>query len=110
MVTERDRALAGDAVDARLAAMIEPGSLLEATPECLVVAQVDGRILFANRHAERLTGFEREDLVGQSVELLIAADVLDLEPGSRLEAVCRTAPGPIFPCRCRWGTSTVPSG
>ena len=37
MVTERDRASALDTADARFAAMIEPGSLLEATPECLVV-------------------------------------------------------------------------
>ncbi len=90
MVTERDRAPADDVADARLAAMIEPGSLLEATPECLVVARVDGRILFANRHVETLTGFRRDELVGQSVELLIAADVLEQDPGSRIEAVCRT--------------------
>jgi diguanylate cyclase (GGDEF)-like protein/PAS domain S-box-containing protein len=93
MVAERDRALARDAADAHLAAMIEPGSLLEATPECLVVAHADGRIVFANRHVERLTGFSREELVGQSVELLIAADLIDLDPGSRVETVCRTNDG-----------------
>jgi len=36
----------GDAALARLARLIEPGSLLEATPECLVVARTDGRIIF----------------------------------------------------------------
>ena len=82
---------AGRAVGmARLAALIEPGSLLEATPECLVVAHADGRILFANHRVEQLTGFDRAELVGQSVELLIAADVLELAPGARVEAVCRT--------------------
>ena len=44
-------ARAGDAALARLARLIEPGSLLEATPECLVVAHADGRIVFANHHA-----------------------------------------------------------
>jgi diguanylate cyclase (GGDEF)-like protein/PAS domain S-box-containing protein len=96
MVNERDRVSAGAAdADARLATMIEPGSLLEATPECLVVARTDGRIVFANSHVERLTGFGRDELVGSSVELLIAADLLDLEPGSRIEAVCRAHTGDV---------------
>ncbi|MEX1263417.1 MAG: PAS domain S-box protein, partial [Actinomycetota bacterium] len=103
MVTERDRALADDAADARLAAMIEPGSLLEATPECLVVARADGRILFANHHVEQLTGFGRDELVGHSVELLIAADLLDEEPGSRIEAVCRTSDGRDLPVEVHIG-------
>ena len=96
MVDERDRvsAVAADA-EARLAAMIEPGSLLEATPECLVVARADGCIVFANRHVEQLTGFGRAELVGSSVELLIAADLLDLHPGSRIEAVCRAQDGDV---------------
>jgi len=38
-----------------LSALIEAGSVLEATPECLVVAHADGRIVFANRHVETLT-------------------------------------------------------
>ena len=70
MVMEREEGQRADAVASRLATLIEPGSLLEATPECLVVAHADGRILFANHRVEQLTGFDRSDLVGQSVELL----------------------------------------
>ena len=81
----------GDASEPRLTDLIEPGSLLEATPECLVVAQSDGRIVYANRHVEELTGFPREELVGNSIELLIAAELLDLPEGSRIEAMCRHA-------------------
>ena len=103
MVTERDRALADDAAGARLAAMIEPGSLLEATPECLVVARADGRILFANRHLEQLTGFGHDELVGQSVELLIAADLLDENRDSRIEAICRTSDGGELPVEVHVG-------
>ena len=40
--------------------------LLEATPECLVVAARDGRIVFANHRVEELTGFGRDELVGRS--------------------------------------------
>ena len=59
MATERDRVPVADAAATRLATTIEPGSLLEATPECLVVAEADGRIVFANRLVELLTGFGR---------------------------------------------------
>lgn len=43
-------------VRAPLSALIEPGSLLEATPECLVVTAADGMIVFANHRVEQLTG------------------------------------------------------
>ncbi|MGZ8582256.1 MAG: PAS domain-containing protein [Actinomycetota bacterium] len=103
MATERDRTpVADDAAD-RLAEMIEPGSLLEATPECLVVTRADGRILFANRRVAQLTGFDRDELVGRSVELLVAADILDLELGSRVEAVCRTSTGGDVPVEVHMG-------
>ena len=91
MVTERDPASALDAAGARLAALIEPGSLLEATPECLVVASTDARIVFANQRVQELTGFGRDELVGRSVELLVAADLLDLGAGDRVVAVCGTS-------------------
>ena len=76
--TERARETAGT----RLSGLIEPGSLLEATPECLVVAHADGRILFANRRVETLTGFSHDELLGRPVDELVGADVLVHEPGS----------------------------
>jgi len=88
--------------------LIEPGSLLEATPECLVVAQSDGRIVYANRHAEELTGFSRRELVGSSIELLIAADLLDLPEGARVEATCRHARLAPIPVEAHIGTLEVP--
>ena len=36
--------------------VLTPGSLLEATPESLVVAETDGEIVYANAACERLTG------------------------------------------------------
>jgi diguanylate cyclase (GGDEF)-like protein/PAS domain S-box-containing protein len=87
---------------------IEPGSLLEATPECLVVARGDGQIVYANRRAQELTGFSRDELVGSPIELLIAADVLDLPEGSRIEATCRRADQPPIPIEAHIGTLDVP--
>jgi diguanylate cyclase (GGDEF)-like protein/PAS domain S-box-containing protein len=88
---------------ARLARLLEPGSLLEATPECLVVAQTDGRIIFANHHAETLTGYSREDLVGRQVDLLIPDGLLGREPGDRIETLCRRRDGHTIPVEAHLG-------
>jgi diguanylate cyclase (GGDEF)-like protein/PAS domain S-box-containing protein len=92
----------------RLTDQIEPGSLLEATPECLVVALSDGLIVYANRHVEELTGFTRGELIGGSIELLIAADLLDLPEGSRVEATCRRAHHPPIPIEAHVGMLAAP--
>lgn len=97
-----------DAASARLARLIEPGSLLEATPECLVITRADGRILFANHHLERLTGFSREELVGGSVEKLLTGDLLAGEPGTRVETVCRHRGGDPIPVEVHLGAIEGP--
>ncbi len=88
---------------ARVAASIEAGSLLEATPECLVVTRADGEILYANRRARELTGLGEDELVGTAIELLIAADVLSLPPDARVEALCRRRGGEEFPVEVNVG-------
>ena len=93
---------------ARLARLIEPGSLLEATPECLVIAQTDGRIIFANHHAETLTGFSREELVGRPVEELITDDLLSGEPDRRIETLCRRRDGHTLPVEVHLGAIDGP--
>jgi diguanylate cyclase (GGDEF)-like protein/PAS domain S-box-containing protein len=105
---EREGQTPADAGMERLAALIEPGSLLEATPECLVVAGTDGRILFANHRVEQLTGFDRDELVGHPVDLLIAAEVVDQDPGTRVEAVCRTKAGDEIPVEVQVGSIDGP--
>jgi diguanylate cyclase (GGDEF)-like protein/PAS domain S-box-containing protein len=102
---EAERDLAPGVVRApdELPPLIDPGSLLEATPECLVVAAGDGRILYANQQAERLTGFTRHELVGKHVELLVASHLLDAEAGAHQETVCRTARGDAVPVEVHVG-------
>jgi diguanylate cyclase (GGDEF)-like protein/PAS domain S-box-containing protein len=76
-----------------LAGLIEPGSLLEATPECLVITARDGRIVFANRRVQELTGFDRADLVDQQVDFLLT-DGLTNVTETTFEAQCRRSTGP----------------
>jgi diguanylate cyclase (GGDEF)-like protein/PAS domain S-box-containing protein len=86
-----------------LARLIEPSSLLEATPECLVVAQADGRIVFANHHVERLTSFAPDELFGQPVDLLLGAELLSLASGTRVETTCRRRDGSLVPVEAHVG-------
>jgi diguanylate cyclase (GGDEF)-like protein/PAS domain S-box-containing protein len=88
---------------ARLDRLIEPGSLLEATPESLLVAQTDGRIVFLNQHAETLTGFAREELVGEHVDRLFTEDLLRSAAGERVETRCRRRDGHTIPVEVRIG-------
>jgi diguanylate cyclase (GGDEF)-like protein/PAS domain S-box-containing protein len=105
-MAEKERAR--DAAPARLARLIEPGPLLEATPECLVVAQADGRIVFANRHVEALTGYARDELLGHPVEMLIASDIVGREDGACLETWCRRREGADIPVQVHLGTIEGP--
>ena len=49
----------------------ELAELLEAMPDAIVMADPAGRIALANTQAERVFGYQREELVGQAVEILL---------------------------------------
>lgn len=79
-VTERDRveqALRASVQEARSAEGMFRG-LLESAPDAIVTVSRDGRILMVNSQTEKLFRYERDDLVGQPVEILMPAR---LRPG-----------------------------
>ena len=45
--------------------------LIDAAPDGLIVCDRDGKIVFANREAERMFGYGRDELVGQPIETLV---------------------------------------
>jgi PAS domain S-box-containing protein len=45
--------------------------LLEAAPDGIIVVGAEGAIRFVNRQAERIFGYARSELLGQSIEMLI---------------------------------------
>jgi PAS domain S-box-containing protein len=46
-------------------------SLLEAAPDAMIIAGADGRIVLVNAQAERMFGYDRDELYGRQVECLI---------------------------------------
>ncbi|MBL8950105.1 MAG: PAS domain S-box protein [Myxococcaceae bacterium] len=68
--------------------------LLEAAPDAMVIVGQDGRIQLVNGQVERLFGYERSELLGQSVDLLVPERYRGRHPGHRLGYVAepRTRP------------------
>jgi PAS domain S-box-containing protein len=56
---------------------------LDAAPDAMVTVANDGTIQLVNRQAEKLFGYERAELVGQPVEVLVPARYRQQHPGHR---------------------------
>jgi diguanylate cyclase (GGDEF)-like protein/PAS domain S-box-containing protein len=58
--------------------------VLEWLPDGVVVVDQRGRIVYANRQTERLTGYKRAELLGRPVEMLLPASLRAIHRGHRL--------------------------
>jgi PAS domain S-box-containing protein len=58
-------------------------ALLEAVPDAMVCVAGDGRIVLLNAQAERLFGYQREELIGQLVETLVPDAARAVHPALR---------------------------
>ncbi|MBP0047520.1 response regulator [Marinobacterium sp. AK62] len=50
-------------------------ALMESAPDAMIVTSESGEILMINREAERLFGYERNEMIGQPVEMLLPSEV-----------------------------------
>ena len=98
----------------------EVNVVMEGAPVALIVTDDDGLVLRVNRAAEALLGYQREDLIGRSVDLLAPPDARPTHEtfgpalshfliGSRRVEV-RTGDGTMFPARCNVNVVQTPDG
>jgi PAS domain S-box-containing protein len=69
--------------------------LLEAAPDAMLCVERDGRIALVNAQAERLFGYDREDLLGQPVEILVPDGSRKLHPRHRAGYAADPRPRPM---------------
>jgi rsbT co-antagonist protein RsbR len=58
--------------------------VLESAPDAMLIVGSDGRIVLANRQVDRLFGFDRDELIGQEVEILVPPRFRKRHPGHRI--------------------------
>jgi len=58
-------------------------TLIESAPDAMVVARQDGTIELMNNQTERLFGYQRDELLGKAVEILVPARFRAAHPGHR---------------------------
>jgi len=59
------------------------GAFLESAPDAMVLVDRQGRILMVNAQTERLFGFDRSELLGHPVEILVPKRFADRHPPHR---------------------------
>jgi len=111
-MTTRKAGVAGRETSPALDELLEASSLLEATPECLVVAAVDGRIVYANHRVEQLSGYSRLELLDHPVDGLVVAErpINEDSVGEQLVGACHRKSGADVPVEVHLGSVQGPAG
>lgn len=71
--------------------------IMEVTPEAIIVSDSSGKIVTANAQAEKLFGYSRDEMIGQSIEMLVPKRLraAHTEHRSAYIAMAKTTSGPM---------------
>ena len=87
--------------------------LLEAAPDATVCVDSSGQIVLVNAQAEKLFGYQREELVGQPVEILLPEAIRARHPNLRARYAADPRPRPMSAdmelSACRRDASVFPA-
>ncbi|WP_298445157.1 PAS domain S-box protein [uncultured Ferrimonas sp.] len=70
-------------------------SIVESAPDAILLIEPDGRIVYINQQAERLTGYQRHQLQGQQVEVLLPERIRQSHPAMRQNFLRNPKPRPM---------------
>jgi PAS domain S-box-containing protein len=79
----RDVTARKTAEKALLASEVKFRGILESAPDAMVIADAQGRIVLVNAETERLFGYQRDELVGQLVDILVPESFRGKHPQHR---------------------------
>src|SRR5271156_42671 len=63
---------------------------VESVPIATVLVNCEGKIVLVNAHTEKLFGYERHELLGQPVEILVPESSRGSHPGFRADFLAHT--------------------
>ena len=75
LAVARDMRVQRSLINSLVAARKRFQELIEFAPDAIVIANQDGEIVLVNSQTEKLFGYQREDLLGQPVNLLIPEQI-----------------------------------
>ena len=60
-------------------------ALLESAPDAIIIVKCDGSIMLVNSQAEKIFGYQREELLGKDIEILVPERFRGTHPGHRTD-------------------------